>query len=132
MDGSARGLGGSKHLDMGCDCFWRSLWFGLPPVYRPFFPPLDFKIKKKKKNLKKELKKKDLHRKETYFQNADTLLQSSGIGQCCPPSAIIVDSVNYSPLVTVMRLCVTVLHMPDALSGKPGLPRAAPHHFMYF
>jgi hypothetical protein len=43
-------------LGCGWDCFWRSPWFGLPPVYRPFFLLQTFKIKKKK--FKKELKKK--------------------------------------------------------------------------
>lgn len=49
------------------------------------------------------------------------------------PSAIVVDSVDcFRPFVKVTGVVATVLHMPDALSGKPGLPRAAPHHFMYF
>lgn len=52
-----------------------------------FFSPSDFKIKIKnfKKEFKEKKRKKDFCRKETYFQNADPLLQSSGIEQCCFP-----------------------------------------------
>lgn len=80
----------------GRQALGRGLWLlSSEPVVRAptclqtffFFSPSDFKIKIKnfKKEFKEKKRKKDFCRKETYFQNADPLLQSSGIEQCCFP-----------------------------------------------
>lgn len=96
---------------------------GAPTCLQTFFSPSDFKIKKFLKGIKKKKEKIDFHRKETYFQNADTLLQSSGIEQCCCfPPAIAVDSADCPPPSGWRGVVVTVLHM-WARSGKPGFPR---------
>lgn len=105
-----------------------------PTCLQTFFSPSDFKIKNFKKEFKKKKKRKkrDFRGKETYFQNADTLLQSSGIEQCRRfPPAIVVDC-RLSPFVEVTRRCGHCLAHADALSGKPGFPRGSSTPFHVF
>lgn len=104
-----------------------------PTCLQTFFSPSDFKIKKNfKKELKKKKKKRDFRGKETYFQNADTLLQSSGIEQCrrFPPAIVV--GCRLSPFVEVTRRRGHCLAHADALSGKPGFPRGSSTPFHVF
>lgn len=118
---------------------WLRLLSAEPGVWAPtclqtFFSPSDFKIKKFKKEFKKKKKKKkDFRRKETYFQNADALLQSSGIGQCRPPSAIVVDSVDCSrPFVEVTRRCGHCLAHAGRALRKARAPEGSSTPFHVF
>lgn len=97
-------------------------------LFTDLFSPSDFKIKNFKKEFKKKKKNKDFRRKETYFQNADALLQSSGIGQCSPATAV---DWRLSPR-PVPRPAVTVLHMRKRSQESQGSRGAAPHRLMYF
>lgn len=87
----------------------------------------------------KGIKKKDFHHfkknKQTnrnLFSEYRCVASELWDGTCCSPPAI-ADSVDCPhPLLKVTRPCGLCLAHASSLSGTPGLPRAAPHHFMYF
>lgn len=98
-----------------------------------FFLLQTLKIKNFKKEFKekKKKKKKDFCRKETYFQNADPLLQSSGMEQCCFPLRPSPWTRRRSPS-SRRRAVVTVLHTRTRAQENQGSRGTAPHHFMCF